>query len=44
VWLACDYTGTSVVAAHRVADSVRACEVRYDGDFSPPTATAIDCR
>ena len=44
IWLACGYTGTSVVAAHRLADGVRACEVRYDGDFSPPAATAIDCR
>jgi hypothetical protein len=43
IWLACGYTGTSVVAAHRLADGLRACEVRYDANTSPPSATAIDC-
>jgi hypothetical protein len=43
-WLACGYTGTSVVAAFRLPDSVRTCEVRYDAKTSPETATAIDCR
>jgi hypothetical protein len=43
-WLACGYTGTSLVAAFRLPDSVHTCEVRYDTTFSPPAATAIDCR
>jgi hypothetical protein len=42
-WLACGYTGTSLVAAFRLPDSVRSCEVRYDKTFSPPAATAVDC-
>jgi hypothetical protein len=44
IWLACGYTGTSMVAAFRLADGVRACEVHYDATFSPPAATSIDCR
>ena len=43
-WLSCGYTGTSIVAAFRLPDTVRSCEVRYDTAFSPPAATAIDCR
>ena len=44
IWLACGYTGTSMVAAFRLPDAIRTCEVRYDGNVSPPAATAIDCR
>jgi hypothetical protein len=44
IWLSCGYTGTSLVASFRLGDGVRACEVHYDGNFSPPAATAIDCR
>jgi hypothetical protein len=44
IWLACGYTGTSVVAAFRLADGIRGCDVRYDANFSPPAATAVDCR
>jgi hypothetical protein len=43
-WLACGYTGTSVVAAFRLPDTVRTCEVRYDASTAPPSATAVDCR
>jgi hypothetical protein len=44
IWLACGYTGTSLVAAHRLAGGVRVCDVHYDANVSPPAATAIDCR
>jgi hypothetical protein len=43
-WLACGYTGTSLVVVSRLPDSVRTCEVRFDANTSPPTATAVDCR
>jgi hypothetical protein len=43
-WLACGYSGTSVVTAFRLADTVSVCEVRYDTNVSPPAATGIDCR
>ena len=44
IWLACGYTGTSVVAAFRLPDGIRSCEVHYDANFSQPAATTIDCR
>lgn len=43
-WMACGYTGTSVILAFRLADSIRSCEVRYDAGVSPPAATTVDCR
>jgi hypothetical protein len=43
-WLACGYTGTSLVAAIRLPDSVHKCEVRYDANVSPLAATSVDCR
>jgi hypothetical protein len=43
-WLACGYTGTSLVVAFRLADTIRTCEVRYDANTTPPSATAVDCR
>jgi hypothetical protein len=44
IWLACGYTGTSMVAAFRLPDGIRSCEVHYDANVSPPAATTIDCR
>ena len=44
IWLACGYTGTSMVAAFRLPDGIRSCEVHYDANFSQPAATTIDCR
>ena len=43
-WLSCGYSGTSIIASFRLADGIRTCEVHYDANVSPPTATAIDCR
>jgi hypothetical protein len=44
IWLSCGYTGTSLLATFRLPDGVSRCEVRYDGTFSPPATTEVNCR
>jgi hypothetical protein len=44
IWLSCGYIGTSLVLSFRLADTIRACSVKYDATTAPLSATAIDCR
>jgi hypothetical protein len=43
-WIACGYTGTSMVVFWRLPDAVKTCSVKFDSGVSPPSATGIDCR
>jgi hypothetical protein len=44
IWLSCSYTGTSLVAAQKLPDNIKSCDVEYDKRFATPVATKVTCK
>lgn len=44
IWLSCSYSGTSLVAAQKLPDNIRSCDVEYDKRFATPVATKVTCK
>lgn len=43
-WVACEYAGTRVVLAKKLASNVDACVVTYDNQFTPPIVKNWNCQ
>ncbi|WCM91029.1 hypothetical protein M5C99_11320 [Acidovorax sp. NCPPB 2350] len=43
-WVACEYGGTTAIAARALAQNVTACTVEYDPRFSTPVLKRWSCQ
>ncbi|MBS0640196.1 MAG: hypothetical protein JSS43_10010 [Proteobacteria bacterium] len=43
-WISCAYDGTSVELTARLPDTVKRCEIRFEGPTTAPVAKALSCR